>query len=230
MADDWIKVRVKLPSDGRIKIASRSCHASTVTTFGALVTLWCLGDAHADQNGVLVGYTEADIDELVCVPGFCKALPAEWIDLSGEFVKLPEYQEHNGQTAKTRAQATKRKRRERDVTPESRHKRDTSVTREEKRREEKKELKEEVLPDWLPAEKWADFVEHRKTIRKPMTERARERMLRHLADLKSKGHDVPALMDKAIRSGWQDVYEPKPADAFNALPVATSPGGGRRAL
>ena len=83
----------------------------------------------------------------------------------------------------------------------------------------KKEVQEEVLPDWLPADKWQDFVDHRKAIRKPMTEKARERMLRHLADLKAKGHDVVTLMDTAIRSGWQDVYEPKASGQFNSPQV-----------
>ena len=75
------------------------------------------------------------------------------------------------------------------------------------------------MPDWLPADKWQDFVDHRKAIRKPMTEKARERMLRHLADLKGKGHDVVTLMDTAIRSGWQDVYEPKASGQFNSPQV-----------
>jgi hypothetical protein len=83
---DWIKVRTILPTDGRLRIASRKCHALPVTVFGALVTLWCLADSHADENGELIGYTADDIDALVCVPGFAAALPADWIDLSGEFI------------------------------------------------------------------------------------------------------------------------------------------------
>jgi uncharacterized protein YdaU (DUF1376 family) len=96
--------------------------------------------------------------------------------------------------------------------------------------EKDKEL--EVLPDWLPPEKWQDFVEHRKDIKAAMTDKARERMLRHLADLQAKGHDVLALMNTAIRSGWKDVYEPKPAGQFNSpiVPAVNKPGGGRRAL
>lgn len=169
MVDAWIKLRTKLPKDGRLRVASRKCHAPSVTdvadeslqrnalvtlALGALVRLWCLADEHADEDGVLFGYTTADIDAEVGVPGFAASLPAEWIDLSGEWVKLPDYQEHNGTTGKSRAQATKRKRREREGNAEgkpSRNKRDESattsgqrsrtdgdagVTREEKSREE----------------------------------------------------------------------------------------------
>lgn len=129
MSEAWIKVRTVLPTDGRLRIASRKCHASTVTCFGALVTLWCLADSHADENGVLNGYTVDDVDALLGLPGFCNSLPVDWIDVSGEYVKLPNYQQHNGSTGRTRAQATKRKQL-------SRSQRDTSVTREEKKREE----------------------------------------------------------------------------------------------
>lgn len=92
----------------------------------------------------------------------------------------------------------------------------------------KKAIQEEVLPEWLPADRWQDFIDHRKAIRKAMTAKARERMLRHLAALKAKGHDVLALMDIAIRSGWQDVYEPKPAGQFNspAVPAKGNPWDG----
>jgi hypothetical protein len=141
MSSDWIKVRTVMPSDGRIRVASRKCHALPVTVFGALVTLWCLADAHADENGELIGYTSEDIDALVCVPGFASALPTDWIDLSGEFVKLPQYQEHNGATGKQRAKDAKRQKDNRAVQKVSQKICDKTWTREEKKREEKKEDK-----------------------------------------------------------------------------------------
>jgi hypothetical protein len=141
-----------------------------VTVFGALVTLWCLADAHANENGVLTGYTCDDVDALVAVPGFCSALPSDWIDTSGEFVKLPDYQEHNGTTGKTRAQDAKRQKRHRDVTDASRDDRDEKRTRGEERREEEKEKKERTprqpktkseettLRQWVEALAGADAV------------------------------------------------------------------------
>jgi hypothetical protein len=202
MSGAWIKVRTVLPTDGRLRIASRKCHASTVTCFGALVTLWCLADSHGDENGVLNGYTADDVDALIGVPGFCNSLPSDWIDLSGEFVKLPDYQQHNGSTGKSRSQATKRK-------TLSRSNRDTSVTREEKKREEKN--KNPIVPsgDVLDAGLWAEFVAHRKQIGKPLTDLAATRMVEKLAKLKASGVDVKAAVDDSIRNGWQDVFAPK---------------------
>lgn len=66
------------------------------------------------------------------------------------------------------------------------------------------------LPDWLPPSAWSDFVKHRKAIKKPLTAVAETRMLTRLATLRGEGVDVLAAMDTAIRSGWSDVYAPKP--------------------
>jgi hypothetical protein len=128
-----------------------------VTVVGALVTLWTLADEYADADGVLFGYTSEDLDAEVGVEGFAAALPAEWLDTTGEFLKLPNYQEHNGTTAKARAQAADRKRRERSrkaatsVAKSSRGDRDTSATRKEKNREEKKLNPPYTLPQNLGA-------------------------------------------------------------------------------
>lgn len=129
MAGDWIKVRTCLPGDGRLKISARKCHASVTPNelplrysgnasvtlmFGALVIMWSHADQHADPDGILVGYTAEDIDALVAVPGFCRSLPPDWMDLSGEWVKLPNYKAHNGSNAKKRALAMQRKRSQRE--------------------------------------------------------------------------------------------------------------------
>ena len=150
MAGEWIKFRKSLVRDGRVRIVSRNCHAKTVTVIGALVTLWTLADDYADEDGVLLGYTAEDLDAEVDVPGFAEALPAEWLDTTGEFLKLPDYQQHNGTTAKARAQAADRKRRERSrnaatsVAKPSRGNRDKTATREEKNKN-----REELKPPYI---------------------------------------------------------------------------------
>lgn len=104
----WIKFRTNLIDDGRVTLALRRCSVSRSAIVGALVTLWALADSQADDDGVLFGWSAEDIDRKVEIENFCRSLPPCWIDLSGEFVKLPCYQEHNGSTAKVRAQAQKR--------------------------------------------------------------------------------------------------------------------------
>lgn len=229
MAGDWIKMRTDLFTHPKVVRISSALKADTLRTVGGLMSAWCLFDAHS-IDGILQGYTAQTLDDHLRWPGFATAMIAVgWLADDGESLALPEFEAHNGQSAKRRAQDADRKQAVRKMSaPEA----DKKRTREEKRREEKKEEQLEVLPDWLPADRWEGFVEHRKAIKKPMTDRARRQMLTHLADLKSKGYDVLALVDKAIRSGWQDVYEPKAADQFNspAVPKPYVPGGGRKEL
>ena len=237
MAGDWIKMRTDLQTHPKVvRIVSAlnadKCPQSVqilsdkFRVIGALHAVWSLFDAHS-TDGVLEGYTPEVLDSAIGLPGFTLALASVgWVSVDAQALVLPRFEDHNGQSAKRRAQDADRKQAVRKMSaPEA----DKKRTREEKRREETKETVLEVLPEWLPANRWQDFIEHRKALRKPMTDKARTRMLTHLADLKAQGHDVLTLMDTAIRSGWQDVYAPKPAGQFNS-PAVPRPAKTRQQL
>jgi len=80
--------------------------------------------------------------------------------------------------------------------------------RETERETEKKSVSLE-LPDWLNKTDWNDFVEMRKKLKKPMTDRAVKLMISKLETMKNKGIDTSAVLQKSIVSDWIDVYEPK---------------------
>lgn len=133
---DWIKMRCNLSSHPKVvKLASR-LSVTRVTVIGALHAVWTVADQHATENGLLEMDAES-LDVFAETPGFCRELEAVgWLEIGADFVKFPEYHEHNGTTAKTRASAQKRQRKSRrSVTPVTVD-RDASVTREEERREE----------------------------------------------------------------------------------------------
>jgi len=67
-----------------------------------------------------------------------------------------------------------------------------------------------VLPEWMPAEVWEHWREHRKTIRKPLTDAAAELTLRNLAEMFNAGHDPVAAIQMSIQNGWTGVFPPKP--------------------
>lgn len=52
-----------------------------------------------------------------------------------------------------------------------------------------------------------DFIGNRKDIKKPMTQRAIDRMRGKLERLESKGYDANLLLERSIINGWQDVFE-----------------------
>jgi uncharacterized protein YdaU (DUF1376 family) len=74
---------------------------------------------------------------------------------------------------------------------------------------EKKVIVPLELPDWLNKTDWNDFVEMRKKLKKPMTDRAVKLMISKLETMKDKGIDTSAVLQKSIVSDWIDVYEPK---------------------
>lgn len=144
---DWIKIKKSLVRDGRVRKASRSCNVTPLHYVGALVVLWSLADDFADDDGRLPGWSTTDLDVEIGVPGFVESLPTEWMrreiandfadDLLTETLYLPNYKEHNGSTAKARAQSARRAAKSRSaIVTQDRYKKRTESRVEEKRVEE----------------------------------------------------------------------------------------------
>jgi uncharacterized protein YdaU (DUF1376 family) len=73
------------------------------------------------------------------------------------------------------------------------------------------------LPDWLNKTDWNDFVEMRKKLKKPMTDRAVKLMLSKLETMKNKGINTSEVLQKSILANWSDVYEPKVQTQTNSM-------------
>ena len=82
---------------------------------------------------------------------------------------------------------------------------------------ERKPVVPTELPDWLNKTDWNDFVEMRKKLKKPMTDRAVNLMISKLETMKNKGIDTSAVLQKSIVSDWIDVYEPKVQTQQNSM-------------
>jgi hypothetical protein len=117
--DEWIKMRKKLRKDGRVLQVARSCNVIRVTVLGALLDMWFFADEYADENGVVVGWSAADLDAEVGVVGFAESLPLEWLMITPEGLQFPRYLEHNGTTAKNRADSDARVKKYRDSQKEA---------------------------------------------------------------------------------------------------------------
>jgi hypothetical protein len=133
MAGDWIKMRADLFTHPKVVRISSALQADTLRTVGGLMSVWCLFDAHS-EDGALLGYTPETIDQHLRWPGFASAMAAVgWLQETPESLVLPEFETHNGASAKRRAQDSERKRNVRNL---SACEADKTRTREEKRREE----------------------------------------------------------------------------------------------
>jgi hypothetical protein len=84
----------------------------------------------------LEGYTPELLDEIIGFPGLSQAMATVgWLEIGDEFLVVPRFDEHNGKSAKRRAQESVRKTsaREADKCPQSKR----TKSGPEKRREEK---------------------------------------------------------------------------------------------
>lgn len=68
-----------------------------------------------------------------------------------------------------------------------------------------------ALPDWLPLASWNGYLEMRKKIKKPPTDRAITLLLNALEVMRAEGQDIAAVLDKSTMSNWTDVYPLKNA-------------------
>lgn len=69
------------------------------------------------------------------------------------------------------------------------------------------------LPEWLPAQAWASFVEMRSKIRRPMTAAAKTLIIKRLDTFRQQGQDPEAVLNQSVMASWQGVFPVKDAPA-----------------
>ena len=139
MAQDWIKMRCELQTHPKIVRILSATRADKFRVIGGLHAVWSVFDTHS-VDGSLKGYTPELLDHVIGWEGFARAMESVgWLLFDGlETLTLPEFTEHNGQSAKRRAEDQKRKRDARrspqSVREDCGQNADELRTREEKRR------------------------------------------------------------------------------------------------
>jgi hypothetical protein len=176
MASNWIKMRADLFTHPKVVRMMSALKADALRTVGGLMSVWCLFDAHS-VDGSLDGYTPEILDTHLHWDGFSTAMIAiGWLVDTGESLVLPEFETHNGLSAKRRAQDADRKK---EVRKESASEADKKRTRIEKNRidinhsaddkspacphQEIIDLYHELLPMGTRVREWTD--ERQKSLR-----------------------------------------------------------------
>lgn len=109
MSGNWIKMGVGLRTHPKVVRMASALKADRLRVIGGLHAVWSIFDAHT-EDGFLEGYTHQAIDDDLGWRGFAKAMQdVGWLDIDPDGAHVPEYTEHNGSTAKRRAQETSRK-------------------------------------------------------------------------------------------------------------------------
>lgn len=148
MAGDWIKMTMALQSHPKVVRILSATQSDKFRVIGGLHAVWSIFDQHS-VDGELHGYTFATMDHVIGWQGFSGAMAdVGWlVATTAQTLTMPDFDTHNGASAKRRAEESERKRKGRlsakcpqDVRKVSAETQDGSQdkmrTREEKRRED----------------------------------------------------------------------------------------------
>jgi hypothetical protein len=145
MAGDWIKMRTALAHDPAVIAMALDLDKGEFEIVGMLHHIWGWADSQS-QDGHIKRVTPKWIDRFVHCDGFAKSMEmAKWLAVNDDGIEFPNFDRHNGDSAKKRAEDAERKRKSReklaadDPSKTSGEKCDQNRTREEKRREDKEQ-------------------------------------------------------------------------------------------
>lgn len=176
MAGDWIKMRGNLWDDPRVSKLCDLTDQSEAAIVGALYWLWAAADQHT-EDGLMPGLTLRQIDRKTGVQGFGAALcQIGWLEDNPDGVRIVNFEDHNGTSAKRRCTDAQRKANVRNVSASDADKQRTESgqktpnlgAREEKRREEDKAEEApsakspagSALPkNWILPAQWAAWAQ-----------------------------------------------------------------------
>lgn len=84
-----------------------------------------------------------------------------------------------------------------------------------------------ISPDWLPAETWQAFIDHRRVKRAALTASSAAMTLKQLDKARGFGHDPVVLIETAIASNWIGCVFPErhfcPAASPRSSSVSSAP-------
>jgi len=141
-------MRTDLGDDPAVVSMAATLEINEDEVVGKLHKLWSWADRHT-KSGTIVGLPPRWVDRFLSQQGWVTAMEGVgWLDTSDGNLTFPDFTKHNGDSAKKRAEATKRKQKSRSKDIVSQETRDNPVTktRPEKRREEKRRGTEETEP------------------------------------------------------------------------------------
>lgn len=156
MAGDWIKYDVSTSDKPEVWEIATALDIDPDAVVGKLLRVWAWFDSQT-ENGNAPSVTKALLDRRVGVTGFVNAMiAAGWMSESDGDISVPNFDRHNGQTAKKRCLTAKRVASHKSRNAKGNAKTNSlsvsdALPREEKRREEKKkDLSSEATAPDLP--------------------------------------------------------------------------------
>jgi hypothetical protein len=229
MSGDWIKMRSELQSHPKVVRILSATKADKFRVIGGLHAVWAVFDTHS-VDGKLAGYTPETMDHIIGWEGFSGAMMAVgWLEYDGvQTLALPEFDEHNGQSAKRRAEDQKRKRNVRKTSDQSSDKLRTESGLDKREDKDKKNstadaaLSDEELFPEVAIEVIRDFRALRKTKKAAISPTA-------IAGIKREADKAGLSLERVMRicceNGWTGFNASWnwPGKDQGSAPVATKP-------
>lgn len=213
MALDWIKIQMSTPDKPEVMRMARKLNISRDDVLGKLFRLWAWFDSNS-VDGVVDGVVSTDVDALVGLDGFASVMgDVGWLkwDDEAETITMPNFDKHNGESAKKRGlkaqrQAKWRQNKDADVDkPVDATVSTKASTREEKRREDNNSAKldfscwpqepsEQVLNDWLKM---------RKRQKADVSQTVINRLAREFKKAAARGMTVDDCLSECVTRNWR---------------------------
>lgn len=135
MAGDWIKVQKDTPDKPEVLAIASRMGLDPDAVVGKLIRIWSWFDTHT-VDGNALSVTFSFLDRLTGVTGFAEQVAiVGWLEQNGHSLMLPNFGNHNGETAKKRGMGKKRTEKHRSNAESNAD--SVTKTSPEKRREEK---------------------------------------------------------------------------------------------
>ena len=231
MAGDWIKLQKDTPDKPEVLAIASRMNLDPDAVVGKLVRIWSWFDTHTvDGNALSVTY--ALLDRLAGITGFAEQMSfVGWLNQEGHVLSLPNFEYHNGETAKKRALRKNRQEKHRSNDESNANSNASSVTNAlpEKRREEKSiDIKKErativACPPDVSQQIWDDWVTLRKSKKAPITKTVLDGAI---VEAKKLGWTLEQFLiewcnrsSQGLKAEW--IVKPNPADKAR-LTVAPS--------
>lgn len=219
MAGDWIKFEANTPEKPEVfAITATMGWSDPDLTVGKLLKVWRWFDQQT-MDGNAVSVTLPLLDCIAGVIGFANAmLKVGWLEVSDVGVSLPNFERHNGKTAKQRCLGAKRAASHKSNAKGNGKSNANSVTsalpREEKRREENKDkgagaqqlpglnfdIRSELSARGVDDQVAADWLQMRKSQKAPVTETV---LKQHIEEADKARLSLGKALAYAISRNWR---------------------------
>lgn len=204
MANSWLRLWHELPNDPKWRVIARSSGQPIPSVISVFLHL--LVSASQNEKRGVTQYNAEDVAaaldlETKCVEAIVESMQGRVLDegrITGWGKRQPIREDFSAERVK--------KWRERSVTQCNAPDKDKEKIKKVQKPSAKGKPSQFLLPAWIDSDSWAGFEEMRRKIRAPLTNRARNGIIKELQKMCPAGNDAAAILDQSTNNSWRGVF------------------------